>query len=153
MSEIDFDEEFDDNLDDNDFEYDENGLEEEDNQFELDDDDEDNILNTSQFYNKNDYEDITKIESEIQSEDKKSNNRITKYECTKVIGIRAQQLASGMPSFVNTHRMTNVIDIAIKELKENKIPFIIRRPMQDGKYEYWRVSDLKPNHNINLTMI
>ncbi len=153
MSEIDFDEDFDDNLDENDFEYDENGNEEEDNQFELDDDDEDNILNTSQFYNKNDYEDITKIESEILSEDKKSSNRITKYECTKVIGIRAQQLASGMPAFVNTHRMTNVIDIAIKELKENKIPFIIRRPMQDGKYEYWKLSELKPNHNINLSMI
>lgn len=150
MSDIDFDESFD--VDDNDFDYDDNEYIEEDNQFDIDDDDEDNILNTSLFSNKNDYEDLTKIENELSLENKISSNRLTKYECTKVIGLRAQQLASGMPSFVNTHQMTNVIDIAIKELNENKIPFIIRRPLPDGKFEYWRLSELKPNYNTNLSL-
>lgn len=150
MSEFDFEESFDDNIEENDFDYEDYEENETDNKFELNDDSEDNILNTSQFYNKNNYEDLSKIESELASKEKNSRNRITKYECTKVIGLRAQQLTSGMPAFVNTHKLTNVIDIAIKEFKEDKIPFIIRRPMPDGKYEYWRLEDLKKNYSVNL---
>jgi hypothetical protein len=32
--------------------------------------------------------------------------------------------------------------IAIKELKENKIPYIIKRPLPNNKYEYVRIKDL-----------
>ena len=28
------------------------------------------------------------------------------------------------------------------ELEQNKIPFIIRRPLPNGSSEYWRVQDL-----------
>ena len=40
----------------------------------------------------------------------------------------------------------NIIDghiIALMELKQGKIPFIIRRPMPNGGSEYWKVNDLK----------
>ena len=34
------------------------------------------------------------------------------------------------------------IQIAEKELLQNKIPFIIRRYLPDGSFEDWKVSDL-----------
>jgi DNA-directed RNA polymerase subunit K/omega len=33
--------------------------------------------------------------------------------------------------------------IALKELEEKKIPFIIKRPLPNGVIEYWRISDLE----------
>jgi DNA-directed RNA polymerase subunit K/omega len=33
--------------------------------------------------------------------------------------------------------------IALKELEQKRIPFIIQRPLPNGTSEYWRVSDLE----------
>ena len=69
---------------------------------------------------------------------------LTKYEKTKVLGIRAKQLSSGALSYVVVPE--NIIDdyiIAQMELSENKIPFIIRRPIPNGSSEYWRLEDLE----------
>ena len=33
--------------------------------------------------------------------------------------------------------------IALEELKQKKLPFIIMRPIPNGKKEYWRLSDLE----------
>ena len=33
--------------------------------------------------------------------------------------------------------------IAEKELNQKKIPFIIMRPLPNGKKEYWRLQDLE----------
>ena len=33
--------------------------------------------------------------------------------------------------------------IALKELEQKKIPFIIQRPLPNGKSEYWRLRDLE----------
>lgn len=70
---------------------------------------------------------------------------ITKYEMTKVIGSRAQQIASGGKPFIPLE--PNMIDsylIALEEFKQQKIPFIIKRPLPNGKgCEYWKVKDLE----------
>jgi DNA-directed RNA polymerase subunit K/omega len=76
----------------------------------------------------------------------KVNNKtrpiMTKYEKTKVLGLRAQMLASGAKPLVEfPNYITNVIDIAELELKERKIPFILRRKMKNS-YEYWKIEDL-----------
>jgi hypothetical protein len=34
------------------------------------------------------------------------------------------------------------LQIAMKELREKKIPFIIRRYLPDGSFEDWRIQDL-----------
>ena len=68
---------------------------------------------------------------------------MTKYEQTKILGIRAKQLNSGAPPFIPlTEEMIDGYSIAQYELKEKKIPFIIRRPIPNGASEYWRVQDL-----------
>ena len=72
-----------------------------------------------------------------------TNNRLTKYEKTKIIGLRAQQIATGSPVFTDVPKwMTSSIDIATKELSERKIPFIIKRFIGNGQYEYWKLEDL-----------
>jgi len=72
---------------------------------------------------------------------------LTKYEYTRVIGQRAKQIDSGALPFVEVSN--DIIDgytIAIMELKEKKMPFIIRRPMPGGGCEYWKLEDLETLH-------
>ena len=69
---------------------------------------------------------------------------LTKYEMTRVIGQRAKQLDSGAKAFVKVP--LNVVDgylIALLELEQKKLPFIIKRPFPNGGVEYWNVSDLE----------
>ena len=69
---------------------------------------------------------------------------LTKYEKTRILGQRAKQIESGGATLVQVP--PNVIDsylIAKLELEQNKIPFIIRRPLPNGGMEYWYVSDLE----------
>ena len=69
---------------------------------------------------------------------------LTKYEMTRVIGQRAKQLDAGAKAFVKVP--LNVIDgyhIAVLELEQKKLPFIIKRPFPNGGVEYWCVSDLE----------
>ena len=57
--------------------------------------------------------------------------------------MRAKQINSGSELFVKAP--ANIIDgitLATMELKEKKIPFIIRRPLPNGKNEYWDIKDL-----------
>ena len=67
---------------------------------------------------------------------------MTKYEKTKIIGIRAQQLASGAKPLIDVPPgITDVIDIAMIELNERKTPFILKRKVAT-KFEYWKIQDL-----------
>ena len=69
---------------------------------------------------------------------------LTKYEKTRILGQRAKQIETGAIPLVQVP--PNIIDsylIAKLELTQNKIPFIIRRPLPNGGMEYWYVSDLE----------
>ena len=60
------------------------------------------------------------------------------------MGLRAKQINSGSEIFVEIP--PNIYDgytIANLELKQKKIPFIIRRPLPNGTSEYWKVNDLQ----------
>jgi len=69
---------------------------------------------------------------------------LTKFEKSRILGQRAKQIDSGAMPFVKVDN--TVIEgylIALKELEEKKIPFIIKRPLPNGSFEYWNVSDLE----------
>jgi DNA-directed RNA polymerase I, II, and III subunit RPABC2 len=69
---------------------------------------------------------------------------LTKYERTRILGQRAKQVECGAKPFVSVP--DTIIDgfvIAEMELKQKKIPFIIRRPLPNGGSEYWNVKDLE----------
>lgn len=65
------------------------------------------------------------------------------YEKTKILGFRANQLAQGArPYVVVPEHVTATLDIAKLELEQRRLPFIIKRPMPNGSFEYWRLNDL-----------
>ena len=69
---------------------------------------------------------------------------LSKYERTRVLGERAKQINDGAKAFVETD--PSIIDgylIALAELEQKKIPFIIRRPLSNGASEYWKLRDLE----------
>lgn len=68
--------------------------------------------------------------------------KITKYEKARIIGTRALQLSNGSTPLVQVDGLTDVMDIAEKELREYKMPIIVRRKMPDGSYTDIRVSDM-----------
>jgi DNA-directed RNA polymerase I, II, and III subunit RPABC2 len=68
---------------------------------------------------------------------------LTVYEKTKIIGLRANQLSQGSRPFITVpEHVSDVRDIARLELEQKRLPFIVKRPLPNGKYEYWRLSDL-----------
>ena len=81
------------------------------------------------------YEDMKKLN--------KSRPILTKYERTKVIGVRAQQIAGGAEPLIKVPPgLYDVIDIAERELKEKKTPFIVKRTINNN-FEYWKIEDLE----------
>ena len=73
----------------------------------------------------------------------KSVPYLTPFEKTKIIGFRANQLAQGSRPFVSVpSHMTDVLEIARLELEQKRLPYIVKRPMPDGSFEYIRISDL-----------
>lgn len=64
------------------------------------------------------------------------------FEKTKILGLRANQLTEARPYIVVPDYMTNTLEIAKMELEQRLLPYIIKRPMPDGTFEYWRLSDL-----------
>lgn len=68
---------------------------------------------------------------------------LTLYERTKVLAFRAAQLGKGAAPFIDVPEyMTDVYEIAKAELEAKRLPFILKRPLPNGKFEYWRLSDL-----------
>ena len=68
---------------------------------------------------------------------------LTQFEKTKVLSFRASQLAQGSKPYIAVpDDVTDVYTIAKMELKERRLPFIIKRPLPDGDYEYWRITEL-----------
>jgi DNA-directed RNA polymerase I, II, and III subunit RPABC2 len=72
---------------------------------------------------------------------------LTKYEKARILGERAKQLNVGATPFVPVEpHMIDGYLIALKELEEKKIPFIIKRPLPNGGCEYWKLKDLEFIH-------
>ena len=76
-----------------------------------------------------------------------SNHRtypfLNNFERTHIIGLRANQISKGSVPFVSVPKhITDVRDIARLELEQKRLPFIVKRPLPNGQFEYWRLTDL-----------
>ena len=70
-----------------------------------------------------------------------SSNKLSIYEATMIIAKRKTQLAYNVEPLVEYSEYDNIEEIVIRELKENKIPFMIKRTIGDV-LEYWRIDDM-----------
>jgi len=130
---------------------------------EIESDDEDYLKKFDNNLNKNyvkeyhpeciiqNYEEVLALSNVIRDKDgiiidelHKTISYLTKYEKTKIIGYRANQINNGSKPYITLQN--DVIDgyvIANEELKQKRIPYIIRRPLVGGKVEFWKISDLE----------
>jgi DNA-directed RNA polymerase I, II, and III subunit RPABC2 len=97
------------------------------------------------------YEEIAKLSNVVRNSDNiiidplhRTIPFLTKYEKARILGQRAKQVETGAKPLVKLPE--NIIDsyiIAELELREKKIPFIIKRPLPSGGFEYWHLRDLE----------
>ena len=102
-----------------------------------------NELNTEKFKIINNYEKYLKYII-----DKKTTRPyITKFEKTKIIGLRATQIENGDTPLVKVPEgIISSVKMAELELENRLIPLIVRRQLTDGKFEDWKINDFV---NIN----
>lgn len=67
---------------------------------------------------------------------------LTKYERARLLGTRALQLSMNAPPLVELHGETDALQIAQRELRERKLPLVVRRYLPDGSYEDWTLDEL-----------
>jgi DNA-directed RNA polymerase I, II, and III subunit RPABC2 len=70
--------------------------------------------------------------------------KITKYEKALLIGKRGKQIEEGANPNVKVLPGQSAIEIAEEELRQRKIPLIIKRPL-GNTFEYWRPRDMEVN--------
>jgi len=83
-------------------------------------------------------------EGNIIDDNHKTYPILSKYEKTRIIGLRVSQLNKGAKPFITLKN--KILDnslIAEKELQDKALPFIIMRPIPNSLSEYWKVSDLE----------
>lgn len=69
---------------------------------------------------------------------------LTKYEKARILGERAKQINAGSkPLIAIREGMIDGYLIALQELEQKKMPFIIKRPLNNGGCEYWKLQDLE----------
>ena len=77
----------------------------------------------------------------------KTSKYLNKYEITNILSTRSTQLEKGSTPFISNYEIyRNPYDIAYQELKEKKIPFILKRVISNTnnkiEFEYWKLEDL-----------
>ncbi|KAL3428097.1 DNA-directed RNA polymerases I, II, and III subunit RPABC2 [Phlyctema vagabunda] len=81
-------------------------------------------------------------DKKIAQDQRTTTPYMTKYERARILGTRALQISMNAPVLVDLEGETDPLQIAIKELREKKIPLIVRRYMPDGWYEDWTCEEL-----------
>ena len=106
----------------------------------------DDISTLGDNFNKNDKNIITSIEktySDYYTKQKHTTPFLTKFERAKLLGVRAEMISSGNEPLVEVPKnMDSSYQIALLELKEKKIPLMIKRFLPNGKIEIWRLDEL-----------
>ncbi|KAM0412265.1 hypothetical protein ACHAPD_008924 [Fusarium lateritium] len=71
-------------------------------------------------------------DKKIPENERTTTPYMTKYERARILGTRALQISMNAPVLVDLEGETDPLQIAIKEMREKKIPLIVRRYMPDG---------------------
>ena len=86
---------------------------------------------------------VTKMaEKKVPTEKRTCTPYMTKYERARVLGTRAQQISMGAPVLVDLEGETDPLQLALKELREKRMPLVVRRYLPDGCYEDWTCQEL-----------
>lgn len=78
-----------------------------------------------------------------EKDSKISKPYLTKYEKTRLLGIRTSQLMQGAKPMIKNCSGLSSQKIAYLELKNKTMPLLIYRPIPNAKDEVWNISDLE----------
>lgn len=78
-----------------------------------------------------------------EKDSKISKPYLTKYEKTRILGIRTSQLMQGAKPMIKNCSGLSSQKIAYLELKNKTMPLLIYRPIPNAKDEVWNISDLE----------
>ena len=103
-----------------------------------------NIVDSSESVNletnfKSDYREIINT---YNPKNNKTNPKLSLYEATLIIGKRATQITHGAEPMIDYKETDTPEQIAINELLSKKIPFIIKRQV-NNIIEYWKIEDME----------
>ena len=126
-----------------------NNMEDEDydiNDYDLDEDD-GNIIETDDNENKNEDETSFVGYNEIMDKNKKVKKKtvpfLNKFEKARLLGVRIQQLSAGAQPKISTEGFETIQDIVDEELRQRKIPLIIKRNLPNGDSEEWKLEEFE----------
>ncbi|KAG5939013.1 hypothetical protein E4U59_003378 [Claviceps monticola] len=79
----------------------------------------------------------------IPKDERTTTPYMTKFERARILGTRAMQISMNAPVLVDLEGETDPLEIALKELREKKLPMVVRRYHADGCYEDWSCDELR----------
>lgn len=85
---------------------------------------------------------LSNTEIIIKPENRVSSEYMSRYEFVKLVGVRATQISQGSIVFTNIDNLSDPIEMAIKEVYDNKCPLIVKRYIGLNKYEMWTAREL-----------
>jgi DNA-directed RNA polymerase subunit K/omega len=85
----------------------------------------------------------------LSKENRISVNRLTKYEMVRILGERTKQLTMGAKPLIKNYQHLSYDKIAEEEFIRNVIPYKIKRPLPNGKYEIWTLDELNKDHLLS----
>jgi DNA-directed RNA polymerase I, II, and III subunit RPABC2 len=104
------------------------------------------------YLNENENSDVEEEITEIiiPTNERISSNRLTKYEMVRILGERIKQLTMGAKPLIKNYESLDYEKIAVEELKLNMIPYKIKRPLPNGKFEIWTLEELYKEHLLSF---
>ena len=118
--------------------YDVNDFEEEDNFYEDEQEIENDLEN-----NNNELISYNEMVNKNKDKKKKTVPFLNKFEKARLLGVRIQQLSAGAEPKINTSELLNIVEIAQEELRQRKIPLIIKRNLPNGDSEEWKLEEFE----------
>lgn len=116
------------------------------NDYELDEDDE-NVIDFDENEEKNEDESefigYNEIIDKNKNVKKKTVPFLNKFEKARLLGVRIQQLSAGAQPKISTEGFETIQDIVEEELKQRKIPLIIKRNLPNGDSEEWKLEEFE----------
>lgn len=80
---------------------------------------------------------------ELLNENRRTLPKMTLYEATAMIGVRAKMLATGAPAHPRAKDAGDHIRVATREFILRVIPLKVRRTHPNGDYEIWKLNEFE----------
>lgn len=81
---------------------------------------------------------------------KKTPPFLTRFEQTRILSFRTRQLLEGAQPYITVTPKMDSFEIAKEELKQRKIPYIIKRPLPDGTFDYHQLKSMSLSQRMSV---